>query len=98
MTQSSGQMDVTICSTCCKSHESPQRQAGTDCHPDRMTGRNTSNATHAVLLKRLHPCAATPPSIQNPVASTNPAMATPTIGLKFPEYVYGPNMSASCAT
>src|SRR6266481_6103182 len=58
MTQSSGQMDAPICSTCCKSLESSQRHAGTDCHAARMTGRNTSNATHAALLKRLHPCAA----------------------------------------
>src|ERR1700682_4327885 len=98
MTQSSGQMDATIWSKCSESLETPQRHAGTDCHADRMTGRNTSNATHTVLSRRLHPCAAAPPSLQNSVASTNPAMAAPTIGLKFREYVYCPVMSASCAT
>src|ERR1700674_1327044 len=94
MTQSSGQMDAAICSTYCKNLESSQRHAGTDCHADRMTGRNTSNATHAALLKRLHSCAITS-SLQDRVASTNPTMATSAIGLLFRKHLYCPFITAS---
>src|ERR1700674_792066 len=98
MTQSSGQMDAAICSTYCKNLESSQRHAGTDCHADRMTGRNTSNTTHAALLKRLHPCTVAPSSLQNEVASAKPIMATPTIGLLLRKYLCWPFISASCVT
>ena len=91
MTQSNGQMDVPICNTYCQYLESSQRHAGADCHATRMTGRKTSNATHAALLKRLHPCAST-----SRVASTNPTMVTSTIGLLFRKYLYCPFISASC--
>jgi hypothetical protein len=62
-----------------------------------MTERNTSNAAHAVLLGRLHPCVAAPPNLQK-VASPNPTIATPTMGLRRREYMYCPAISASCAT
>src|SRR6266550_1983195 len=93
MTQSNGQMDVPICNTYCQYLESSQRHAGADCHATRMTGRKTSNATHAALLKRLHPCAST-----SRVASTNPTMATSTIGLLFRKYLYCPFISPPCPT
>lgn len=99
MTPSSGQMDATICSKCSKNLESAQRYESTACQSaSRMTERNTSKATHAVLSGRLHPCAVAPSSLQNKGASTKPIMATPTIGLLFRKYLYWPFISVSCAT
>src|SRR5437588_7022373 len=89
MAKSRGQMETPICSKCCKNRESSQRYADTACQSaSMMTERNTSNAAHAVLSRRLHLCAAAPSSLQNKVASTNPTMATPTIVLPFREYMY----------
>src|SRR6266446_1662811 len=95
MTQSSGRMDATICSKCCKRLDPSQRCSGADCQAAEMAGRSSSKATQATLWKSGHPSAATPWSMQNKVASTKPAMATSTIGLRFRGYVYGA-MFASC--
>src|SRR5216683_7017636 len=89
MTQSSGRMDATICSKCCKRLDPSQRCSGADCQAAEMAGRSSSKATQATLWKSGHPSAATPWSMQNKVASTKPAMATSTIGLRFRGYVYG---------
>src|SRR6266404_1615737 len=93
MTQSSGRMDATICSKCCKRLDPSQRFSGADCQAAEMAGRSSSKATQATLWKSGHPSAAAPWSMQNKVASTKPA--TSTIGLRFRGYVYGA-MSASC--
>src|SRR2546430_14138064 len=71
MTPSSGQMDATICGKCCKHLAFSAKYVGTHCQPARITGRNTSNTTHAVPSKRFHPCAA-PSALQNKVASATP--------------------------
>src|SRR5580704_8924869 len=82
MKQSRGQMDPTSCSKCCKSLESSKRYADTARQSaSRMTERNSADATHPVLPRRLHPCAAAPPSLQK-VATTNPTLVTPTTGLQ----------------
>lgn len=97
MKQSSGQIDATICSKFCNNLESSQRHADTAGQSaSRMTERNSANATHAVLPRRLHACAAGPPSSENKVGSTNVTIDTPTIRFEFREHC--PVISASCAT
>src|SRR5260370_27160901 len=95
MAQNSGQRDAKICSKCCITLESSQRCASTHGQPARMTERTTSVATQAILSRRMHPSAAAPSSLPSKVASTNPTMVTPGIGLGFPEYVYCLVISAS---
>src|SRR5437762_9374412 len=86
MPPSKGQMDATICGKCCKHLAFSAKYVGTHCQPARITGRNTSNTTHAVPSKRFHPCAA-PSALQNKVASATPTMAAPTILSQFRELV-----------
>src|SRR5260370_33882974 len=87
-------MDATICGKGCKHLAFSQRYGETHCQPARITGRNTSNTTHAVPSKRFHPCTA-PSALQNKVASATPTMAAPTIRSQFRELVYCPFMTAS---
>src|SRR5438132_8466486 len=94
MTPSNGQMDATICGKCCKHLAFSAKYVGTHCQPARITGRNTSNTTHAVPSKGFHPCAA-PSALQNKVASATPTMAAPTIRSQFRELVSCPFMAAS---
>ena len=88
MTQSSGQCDATPWRIPSNNPGSSQRHFGTAWQHSRITERHTSDANHAVMLKRVRSHTQTPSRFGDTIANPSAAIITPTIALRLQEFVF----------